>query len=98
MPRPVLGESCTTSIKDFAIYPPHQKTSALREEETPRSFIIRGLRGVRFFEPRRGGREKQQANQKNAEVWPITPIEHDPEVMPRGGSEGHVQSSETGEF
>ena len=25
MPRPVLGESCTTSIKDFAIFPPHQK-------------------------------------------------------------------------
>ena len=25
MPRPVLGESYTTSIKDFAIFPPHQK-------------------------------------------------------------------------
>ena len=25
MPRPVLGASCTTSIKDFAIFPPHQK-------------------------------------------------------------------------
>ena len=25
MPRPVLGESCTTSIKDFATFPPHQK-------------------------------------------------------------------------
>ena len=25
MPRPVLGESCTTSIKDFAIFPPHKK-------------------------------------------------------------------------
>ena len=25
MPRPVLGQSCTTSIKDFAIFPPHQK-------------------------------------------------------------------------
>ena len=25
MPRPVLGESCTTSIKDFAIFPPNQK-------------------------------------------------------------------------
>ena len=25
MPRPVLGESCTTSIKYFAIFPPHQK-------------------------------------------------------------------------
>ena len=25
MPRPALGESCTTSIKDFAIFPPHQK-------------------------------------------------------------------------
>ena len=25
MPRPVLGESCTTSVKDFAIFPPHQK-------------------------------------------------------------------------
>ena len=25
MPRPVLGESCTTSIKDFAIFSPHQK-------------------------------------------------------------------------
>ena len=25
MPRPVLGESCTKSIKDFAIFPPHQK-------------------------------------------------------------------------
>ena len=25
MPRPVLGESCTSSIKDFAIFPPHQK-------------------------------------------------------------------------
>ena len=24
-PRPVLGESCTTSIKDFDIFPPHQK-------------------------------------------------------------------------
>ena len=24
-PRPVLGESCTTSIKDFAIFPPRQK-------------------------------------------------------------------------
>ena len=23
MPRPVLGESCTTSIKDFAIFSPH---------------------------------------------------------------------------
>ena len=27
MPRPVLGQSCTTSIKDFAIFPPHQKKS-----------------------------------------------------------------------
>ena len=27
MPRPVLGESCTTSIKDFAIFPPHKKKS-----------------------------------------------------------------------
>ena len=25
MPRPVLGESSTTFIKDFAIFPPHQK-------------------------------------------------------------------------
>ena len=25
IPRPVLGESFTTSIKDFAIFPPHQK-------------------------------------------------------------------------
>ena len=25
MPRPVLGESCITSIRDFAIFPPHQK-------------------------------------------------------------------------
>ena len=25
MPIPVLGESCTTSIKDFAIFPPHKK-------------------------------------------------------------------------
>ena len=25
MPRPALGESCTTSIKDFAIFPPHQR-------------------------------------------------------------------------
>ena len=25
MPRPVPGESYTTSIKDFAIFPPHQK-------------------------------------------------------------------------
>ena len=25
MPRLVLGESCTASIKDFAIFPPHQK-------------------------------------------------------------------------
>ena len=25
MPRPVLGESCTLSIKYFAIFPPHQK-------------------------------------------------------------------------
>ena len=25
MPRPVLGESCTTSRKDFTIFPPHQK-------------------------------------------------------------------------
>ena len=25
MPRPVLGESCTTSLKDFALFPPHQK-------------------------------------------------------------------------
>ena len=25
MPRPVLGEPCTTSIKDFAIFPPPQE-------------------------------------------------------------------------
>ena len=25
MPRPLLGVSCTTSIKDFAIFLPHQK-------------------------------------------------------------------------
>ena len=25
MPRPVLGESCITSIKDFAIFPPPKK-------------------------------------------------------------------------
>ena len=25
MPRPILGESCTTSIKDFDIFPPHKK-------------------------------------------------------------------------
>ena len=25
MPRPALGESCTTSLKDFVIFPPHQK-------------------------------------------------------------------------
>ena len=25
MPRPILRESCTTSIKYFAIFPPHQK-------------------------------------------------------------------------
>ena len=25
MPRPVLGESCTASMKDFAIFPPRQK-------------------------------------------------------------------------
>ena len=25
MPRPILGESCTTFIKDFAIFPHHQK-------------------------------------------------------------------------
>ena len=25
MPRPILGESSTTSSKDFAIFPPHQK-------------------------------------------------------------------------
>ena len=25
MPRPVLREFCTTSIKDFAIFPPHQE-------------------------------------------------------------------------
>ena len=25
MPRLVLGESCTTAIKDFAIFPPRQK-------------------------------------------------------------------------
>ena len=25
MPRPVLGESCTPHIKDFTIFPPHQK-------------------------------------------------------------------------
>ena len=25
MPRPVLGESCTTSIKDFAMFPPQKK-------------------------------------------------------------------------
>ena len=25
MPRPVLGESCTTPLKDFAIFPPHPK-------------------------------------------------------------------------
>ena len=25
IPIPVLGESCTTSIKDFAFFPPHQK-------------------------------------------------------------------------
>ena len=29
MPRPVLGESCTPSIKDFAIFPPHQKKTSL---------------------------------------------------------------------
>ena len=27
IPRPMLGESCTTSIKDFAIYTPHKKKS-----------------------------------------------------------------------
>ena len=25
MPIPVLGESCTMSIKNFVIFPPHQK-------------------------------------------------------------------------
>ena len=25
MPRLILGESCTTSIQDFAIFPPHKK-------------------------------------------------------------------------
>ena len=29
MPRPILGESCTTSIKDFTIFPPHQKKRVL---------------------------------------------------------------------
>ena len=29
MPRPVLGESCTTSIKDLAIFLPHQKTKKI---------------------------------------------------------------------
>ena len=28
MPRPALGESCTTSMKDFAIFPPYQKKKA----------------------------------------------------------------------
>ena len=30
MPRLVLGESCTTSIKDFAIFPPHQKKNLIK--------------------------------------------------------------------
>ena len=29
MPRPVLGESCITSIKDFAIFPPHKKKEVI---------------------------------------------------------------------
>ena len=32
MPRPVLGESCTTSIKDFAIFPPHQKKKKINKK------------------------------------------------------------------
>ena len=33
MPRLVLGESCTTSIKDFAIVPPHEKKEKKRLSE-----------------------------------------------------------------
>ena len=31
MLRPALGESSTTSIKDFAIFPPHEKKIKKRE-------------------------------------------------------------------
>ena len=34
MPRPVLGESCTTSIKDFAIFPPYHKKKKKKEKKT----------------------------------------------------------------
>ena len=30
MPRPFLGEFCTTSIKDFAIFPPHKQKHNLQ--------------------------------------------------------------------
>ena len=33
MPRPVLGESCTTSLKDFSIFTPQQKNVAESEQQ-----------------------------------------------------------------
>ena len=34
MPRSVLGESCTTSLQDFAIFPSHQK------KKIPKHFLL----------------------------------------------------------
>ena len=42
MPRPVLGESCTTSIKDFAIFPPHQKKK--KKKKKKKKYISLDLR------------------------------------------------------
>ena len=39
MPGPVLGESCTTSIKDFAIFPPHQKKKKKKKKYTTFLFL-----------------------------------------------------------
>ena len=42
MPRSVLGESCTPSIKDFAIFPPHQKKKKKKVYRTKRRVAFYG--------------------------------------------------------
>ena len=46
MPRPVLGESCTTSIKDFAIFPPHQKKKKKKKPTFGLKLRLTNLGGV----------------------------------------------------
>ena len=44
-PNVILGESCATSIKDFAIFPPHQKKKKIKAaEEVSYASILKDLK------------------------------------------------------